>query len=60
MLYCSANQEGQLRTILFAIVKQNNNFYTPLELTRIDRFALAAVAAAAVVVGATAAVATAL
>ena len=36
-LYCCANQEWKWCNILFTIVKQNINLYTPLELTRIDR-----------------------
>ena len=35
--YCRASQEWQWRRVLFTIVKLNINFYTPLELMRIDR-----------------------
>ena len=36
-IYCRANQEWQWRNTLFIIVKWNNNMYTSIELTRIDR-----------------------
>ena len=35
--YCHANQEWQWRNTLFTIAWLNNNVYTLLELTRIDR-----------------------
>ena len=36
-IYCRANQEWQLRNILFTIVELNINLHTLFEITRIDR-----------------------